>query len=327
MISVGILGVGGISKQYINAIGKIEELSLHGVYDVSLEAISNARLDKAVKVYKASTELASCSDMIIICSPTVSHYQYLKEVLQAGVPYVVCEKPICSTVSQALEIKKISSHSPSWVTVSYNLRFLPAISKIKELVNIERVCSVELSLVYERGINFRPGWREDASRCKMGGAAGDLGCHLLDLVSYLSCDRVSLNKESVVVGYDQSSASGKTSEGYFEAYGTISSGGSFRLLASKIGAHVDRGFKVRVNTNSKTLFYSSKNPGQLFLDKRDGSSERIAIECESQGPEDQIMAGWTSSFNDVLRSNIAKNAQSADISTACDILEQLHKVL
>lgn len=327
MIPVGIIGIGAVSKHYLAAIEKSQDLSLCGVYDACPDAISAARLAKNIAVYQSATELICHSEMIIICTPTVSHYDYLKEVLEAETPHVVCEKPICSTVGQSQVIRDLAGSSISWITVSYNLRFLPAVKRIRELVEGDRVCNLSLSLIYERVADFKPGWREDPSHCRMGGAAGDLGCHLLDLVEYLSGSRVSLNKDSVIFGYDKYGVPGKINDGYFEAYGAIASGGNFKLIASKVGAHLDRGFTLRINTSAKTLVYSSKNSEVLVCEDRRGNSECIFIGSECRGPEDKIMAGWTSSFGEILRSNLAKSIESVDVSTACNNLDEIQRVM
>ncbi len=265
--------------------------------------------------------------MVIISSPTPTHYSYLKEAVEAEVPYVMCEKPLCSTPEQAEDLKILCKASLTHVCVSYNLRFLPMVDLILKIIAGERICGIDISLVYDRGDNFEAGWREDASKCKLGGAAGDLGSHLLDLVGYISGGSVSLYKGTVAFGYDRPGGTSSVNDAYFEAQGSLDSGGGFKIIASKIGASLKPGLTLHLSTPTKTLYYSSEHSDVVVLDTRNRDRRDLSLNAGVRGNEDLVMAGWTDSFKKMLQEAIARSKKVASVESSIVILNEIHSVL
>lgn len=107
-------------------------------------------------------------DCISICTPTVTHHDFLMKAFEESVPLVICEKPVASTISELDQLKALFTNSKTSVLVNYMRRFLPCFEQLKEKIDVisgqEKLTNVMVQ--YQRGIVNNAG-------------------HALDLISYL----------------------------------------------------------------------------------------------------------------------------------------------
>ena len=93
------------------------------------------------------------ADVAVICTPTDTHVQYLKRLLAAGVPVIVCEKPVSNDLRELRAARRAYRRGESRVLVNYTRHFLPAYaalrSKMAGLARGERVRAVAVR--YQRG--------------------------------------------------------------------------------------------------------------------------------------------------------------------------------
>lgn len=124
-------------------------------------------------------------DYIIVSCETSEHYGCYIELVNRGYSgKVLIEKPVFS------ELPATIPPASKNVFIGYNLRFHPAVKKLRELFFRKRLYSVH---VYAG--QYLPGWRPDgdysksylASRAKGGGVLKDLS-HELDYITWMAGD-------------------------------------------------------------------------------------------------------------------------------------------
>ena len=120
--------------------------------DLKLSKAAAEALDLPIVEHIDKSLLESC-DCAVICSPTNTHFEYLSNLLRAGTPLIVCEKPVCSTLAEVKKLKQLKKQSESRVVVNYTRRFQPPFEKLKKQFAQQMAAEPlrAISLRYQRG--------------------------------------------------------------------------------------------------------------------------------------------------------------------------------
>lgn len=73
-------------------------------------------------------------DVVIVCTPDYLHHEFIVRSLEYGAD-VISEKPLTIDAEKCLEIFEAVDRTGRKVTTTFNLRWTPGISKVKELIN------------------------------------------------------------------------------------------------------------------------------------------------------------------------------------------------
>ncbi len=78
-------------------------------------------------------------DLVVISTPTDTHFEYLKLCIESNVPLVVCEKPVSNSAKELNKLLKLYKSSDTRIIVNYFRRFqksyLNALSKLDFITN------------------------------------------------------------------------------------------------------------------------------------------------------------------------------------------------
>jgi hypothetical protein len=91
--------------------------------------------------------------MVIIASPSNRHHKQLIDCINAGVPIVICEKPICTSMAQ-LEMLQSTFNEPhnTNIFVNYPRTFMPEFLQLKEFLQLRDTKNlVKIQVRYQRG--------------------------------------------------------------------------------------------------------------------------------------------------------------------------------
>lgn len=141
MIKIGIIGVGFMGELHIKAYSKIDSVEIIGIYDADLKRLQEISNKYGVRIHKNYSDLIEEADAVSICAPTVLHYNYAKECINEN-KHIFIEKPIAGTLGEAQELAMLSAKKEVKTQVGYIERFNPAIIKIKELINGNKVINI-----------------------------------------------------------------------------------------------------------------------------------------------------------------------------------------
>lgn len=136
-------------------------------------------------------------DFVSIVTPNVSHYAIAKAFLTRGI-HVVCEKPLCFTVSQAEELAALSKEKGLLFGVTYTYTGYPMVKFARQLVRegqIGQIINVSAEYPQEWLIDLLgeassttklSGWRSDPETAGISNCVGDIGTHIENLVAYVT---------------------------------------------------------------------------------------------------------------------------------------------
>lgn len=181
---VAIIGAGLQGKRRTNAIKQHGKTEIVVIVSRTLERAKN--LAKIVGC-EATTDWVSAVnrkdvDAVIVCTPTGLHAQICISAMESG-KHVLVEKPMASTLSDAIEMIKCAKKTNTILRVGFNHRFHPSIQEAYNRVKKGNIGKILFARsVY--GICGRPGyekeWRADP-KLAGGGHLLEQGIHSIDL--------------------------------------------------------------------------------------------------------------------------------------------------
>ncbi len=124
-------------------------------------------------------------DLVIVNTPTYTHYELTKKVLEAG-KHAVVEKAFTATAAEAMELKALAEKMNSKLSVFQNRRWDSDFKTVKHIVDRGVLGNlVEVSFSYDRfNPNLSPKLHKEIPR-PGAGVVHDLGPHLIDQALYL----------------------------------------------------------------------------------------------------------------------------------------------
>lgn len=201
MVRVALVGVGFMGKTHLGAYQKIPGVEVVALCGPHEERLKVSRLESGGNIASASGPIdlgsartytdyedmlaAGGFDFIDICAPTFLHADYTVKALDAGY-HVYCEKPMALTTEETTRMFAHVEKTGRLFSVGQCLRFWPAYSDVKTLIDSGRFGRVR----YAEFARFAApprwssgNWMRD-SRLS-GNAALDLHIHDVDMVLYL----------------------------------------------------------------------------------------------------------------------------------------------
>ena len=139
---VGLIGLGQWGK---NIYRNLESFNVvEKVYDNKLENILQHVTDKS-RIAESPEELILSEeiDSIFIASPASTHKDYIKLALLNN-KNVFVEKPLCLSLDEAYEIKKITDHVNKFVFVGHLLQYHNGFNELKKNVELGRIGKVQI---------------------------------------------------------------------------------------------------------------------------------------------------------------------------------------
>ena len=101
--------------------------------------------------------------------------------------HVMCDKPICTELSELYEIQKLSLEKDLKVGCMLELRYMPQIRKVKEIIESGEIgCIKNASFSGQHCLDYenRPKWYFEEG--KHGGTVNDIGIHGIDLLRFIT---------------------------------------------------------------------------------------------------------------------------------------------
>lgn len=198
IIRYGLVGMGMIGKTHIHAYSAIPFCFTEPVVLAHPAALLRTDLKRdAAFMQSAGFDFVTTDakaffdqpmDFVDVCSPSALHGEYVFEALNKGLP-VYCEKPLARDLAEARAFTAAAEKAGVSTHVAFVLRYAPAIRQMKALLAAGAIGDIlhfrghmfhGSYLDPNRPMSWRLRWTQSG-----GGAFGDLGAHLVDLVHYL----------------------------------------------------------------------------------------------------------------------------------------------
>lgn len=119
-------------------------------------------------------------ELIIVNTPTQTHYDYTKLALEAG-KNVVVEKPVATNANEAAELNELAASKGLFLSVYQNRRYDGDYAAIKEVVEKGWLGEIrEVEFKYDRFRTEPSGKAHKEQNLPGAGVLHDLGAHLVD---------------------------------------------------------------------------------------------------------------------------------------------------
>ena len=176
---IGIIGCGKISQRHIDAYKKLDHIKLT-VSDTNVDIAEKTADRHNINFVKNPEELLKNSniDAIDVCVPTPYHKDIVLKSLQND-KHIFCEKPLCRTLEEAIDIKKAVEKKKKIVMVGYLYRFFPAFQLVKKVLEGNIIGKPYYSIFRVGGRGGHRIWKH--TKGQGGGATYEMLVHMLDL--------------------------------------------------------------------------------------------------------------------------------------------------
>ena len=126
-VRVAVFGVGSLGKEHAriySELARAGQVEFAGIYDVSTELAQKVGQKYHVRAFSSPAEAAGASDALSIVTPTTTHYELAKSLLQQG-KHVLVEKPMTDSSAQAAELVQLALAKNCVLQVGHVERFNP----------------------------------------------------------------------------------------------------------------------------------------------------------------------------------------------------------
>jgi predicted dehydrogenase len=184
-----VVGAGSIGRRHLGNLKKlgITKLAACDPHPDRLDYVAAEFQAECFPTIEAGLEKFR-PDAVFICTPPVHHVAQSLQALRAGA-HLFIEKPLSDRIEGVEELREEATKRRAVVQVGYNLRFIPTIQKLKELVDAQAVGKILWAHV-EAG-SYLPDWRpwQDyrksyTARRELGGGILLDGSHEIDYITW-----------------------------------------------------------------------------------------------------------------------------------------------
>jgi predicted dehydrogenase len=195
-VGAAVIGTGFIGTVHVEQLRRIG-VQVRGVLGSTPER--GEERARALGVERAYPSLEAVLDdpsveVVHVTSPNHLHVPQARQILEAG-RHVVCEKPLGISAADSAGLVDLAARSGRVNAVNFNIRFYPLHQHVRELVASGGLGDVRLVTGHylQDWLLFQTDWNWRLEPDKGGSlrAVGDIGSHWLDLVTFLTSQRVT----------------------------------------------------------------------------------------------------------------------------------------
>ena len=191
-VKMGIIGCGRVANRFPVESAVVNGVKVVAAYDLNIEAShSLSSKNKDVVAYSKLADFYDAVDAVYIATPHLSHYQYIKQAINAG-KHVLVETPMVLNGEQAKECFELAEQKGVILMEANKTAHCPAFNHLMVMIKsgvIGEVVDIEASLsqlLDKNGREFNP---EQA-----GGALFEQGSYpLLPIIKLMGCNYKNLN--------------------------------------------------------------------------------------------------------------------------------------
>ena len=212
-------------------------------------------------------------DVVHVTTPNALHADQAVAVLASGKD-VVCEKPIATSIPDAERM--VAAAKGRTATVPFVYRFHPLVREARARFasgEAGRVLSVNASYLQDWLLGSGDdNWRVDAEQGGRSRAFADIGSHLVDLVEFVSGDRVSrvvATKRTVFA--ERAAHAGITTEDAVAVVIETRSGALGTLLVSQVAPGRKNRLWLEIAGSAESVAFDQEQPETLWIGRRKGS--------------------------------------------------------
>src|SRR6266436_3430947 len=226
------------------------------------------------RAYGSFSEMAAAEakrpdriDAVSIVTPNHLHFAPAKTFLEAGI-HVICDKPLTTTVEDALTLAEIVRRSGLIFGLTHNYTGYPLVRQAREMIEAGelghiRVVQVEyaqdwLTTAVEQTGQKQAVWRTDPAQSGPAGSLGDIGTHAYNIACFvtgLRCDQVAADVSIFVPG--------RRLDDNVQVLLRFEGGARGMLWASQVAPGNENNLRLRVYGEKAGIEWGQENPNYL----------------------------------------------------------------
>ncbi len=333
-LRIGVIGIGFIGKQHIEAIRRIPGTEVAAVADNNAEMAKAVSEQMNVPIYYSDyRELLKDETIDIVhnCTPSAMHYAINKAIIESG-KHVYCEKPLTLNSNESKELVLLAQEKGVAAGANFNYRHNAMVREMHERVKNESIGKVLLVhsqylqdwLLYDTDYD----WRLDP---KIGGesrAVADIGSHCFDILQYILDKKIISVYANLITVYPVRKRTGKSGGTYsaaqdkeMEEVNIPSEDAAFIMVKfeggtqglvnlSQVAAGKKNGLAVTISGSAAALELEQERADKLWVGHRDSGNEEIYAAPQfltgdakryAQLPNGHSL-GWTDAFKAAINS-------------------------
>lgn len=185
---IGLLSVAHVhADAYATILSHLEEVDFVGVADEN-KTHGESFANKYDTEYLETETLLNEIEGAIVCAPNTEHLPWVREAAAAGVD-VLCEKPLATKTEIAEDIISITDGYNVSLGIAMPLRYSIPAQRAKTAIRNNDLGTIKAISGTNRG-KMPGGWFTDPETSG-GGAAMDHTVHIVDLVYWLTGERIT----------------------------------------------------------------------------------------------------------------------------------------
>jgi predicted dehydrogenase len=192
VVRAGIIGGGMIAAVHAASI-RAAGHELAGIAGRSEESTLRSAELLGTLAYGSADDLIvdPSIDVVHICSPNSSHFDYAMAAINAG-KAVVCEKPLGVDISEARQLRDAALKAGVATAVPFVYRFYPAVREMQMRVSNDNPLLIRASYLQDwLSLATTTNWRVSTQEGGSSRAFADIGVHVCDLVEFVTGVRIS----------------------------------------------------------------------------------------------------------------------------------------
>jgi len=139
-VRVAVLGAGALGKQHARIYSELAASSaveFTGVHDLQPETAQSLAEKYRVKAFASAADAAEASEALSIVTPTNTHFELARVMLQQG-KHLLVEKPMTDSAAQAAELVQLARQHQCVLQVGHVERFNPVFKYLESVATAPR---------------------------------------------------------------------------------------------------------------------------------------------------------------------------------------------
>jgi predicted dehydrogenase len=214
-------------------------------------------------------------DVVHVLTPNALHAEQALAVIAAG-KHVVCEKPLAVTIAEAEQLVDAARAAGVTATVPFAYRFHPMVREARARVaagEVGRLFGIHGSYLQDWLLDQHDdNWRVDVASGGTSRAFADIGSHLVDLIEFVTGDRITRVAASKRTFFaDRASSTAIATEDAAAVVLETAGGAIGTLLVSQVAPGRKNSLRLEIAGSAESIGFDQENPETLWLGRRDAS--------------------------------------------------------
>lgn len=320
-VGVGIIGTGFMAQVHSRAARNVGARLIGVVGSSEAKAVAAAAELGIDHGYPSLDSLLDdpAIDVVHVCTPNQLHARQAEAVIRAG-KQVVCEKPLATSVDDARRLTILAAERRVMASVPFVYRFHPVVREARVRIgdgDLGRVLTLRGSYLQDGLLTPNDdNWRVDDVVGGPSRAFADIGSHLVDLMEFVTGDRVIrlAARRSTFITERITHSKVSTEDAVGMVFETRS-GAMGTLLVSQLAAGRKNQLLLEISGSAGAVSFDGEQPELLWLGRRSGS-QLILRDPSSMGNDarrlSRVPAGHAQGYQDAFNSFVADSYHAID---------------